>query len=184
MIEIISNSNLIDLLLAFLLFIFSKTVAAFRLNNFFRQIEINISEAYNFKLYLLGMFYNLFLPGGIGGDGYKIYLLNKKFDVKIKSLFWAVLLDRLSGMMVVFCMTIVFSYFISYPLSYKSFIWILIPLAVLGLYWFIRLINHVFLKTFTKTSLQSFIVQLSQVFAAYFILLAIGIENSRPEIAW
>ena len=74
--EIISSSNLLYLFFAFLLFLFSKTVAAFRLNNFFRSIEVHISESYNFKLYLLGMFYNLFLPGGIGGDGYKIYLLN------------------------------------------------------------------------------------------------------------
>jgi len=32
------------------------------------------------------MFYNLFLPGGIGGDGYKIYLLNKLSNKSIKSL--------------------------------------------------------------------------------------------------
>jgi len=179
--EIISSSNLLYLFFAFLLFVFSKTVAAFRLNNFFRSIEIHISESYNFKLYLLGMFYNLFLPGGIGGDGYKIYLLNKKFDVKVKSLFWAVFFDRLSGMLVVFCLAIVFSYFVSYQITYKSLIWILIPVAVYAFYLFMKFIKRDFLSAFTKTTLHSLVVQLSQVLAAYLILRAIGVEDSKPE---
>ncbi|MCD4679048.1 MAG: flippase-like domain-containing protein [Bacteroidales bacterium] len=180
-IEVISSSNLLYLLYAFLLFVFSKTVAAFRLNNFFRSIEVNLSEAYNFKLYLLGMFYNLFLPGGIGGDGYKIYLLNKKFDVKVKSLFWAAFFDRLSGMLVVFCLAIVFSYFVSYQITYKSLTWILIPVAVYAFYLFMKFIKRDFLKAFTKTTLHSLVVQLSQVLAAYLILRAIGVEDSQPE---
>lgn len=179
--EVISSSNIFFLIIAFLLFVLSKTISSFRLNNFFRTIEVKLTEAYNFKLYLLGMFYNLFLPGGIGGDGYKIYLLNKKFDVKVKSLFWAVLFDRLSGMMVVFCLTVIFSYFVDIPALYKNFIWILFPLAILAFYWFMRLINKAFLRVYARTSLQSLVVQLSQVFAAYLILLALGIETSSPE---
>jgi len=127
------------------------------------------------------MFYNLFLPGGIGGDGYKIYLLNKKFDVKVKSLFWAVLFDRLSGMFVVFSLAVVFCYFVDILPVYKSYIWILLPLAIIAFYLFIKLINKVFLKVFAKTTLLSLVVQLSQLLAAYLILLAMDVEASRPE---
>jgi len=52
----------------------------------------------NFRLYLLGIFYNFLLPGGIGGDGYKIYLLNKTYKLPAKKVFWAILFDRLSGL--------------------------------------------------------------------------------------
>ena len=45
------------LLPAVILFVFSKTVSAIRLNHFFRCIDLVISEIYNLKLYLLGMFY-------------------------------------------------------------------------------------------------------------------------------
>ena len=44
------------------------------------------------------IFYNFLLPGGIGGDGYKIYLLNKTYKLPAKKVFWAILFDRLSGL--------------------------------------------------------------------------------------
>ena len=47
---------------------------------------------------MLGMFYNQFLPGGVGGDGYKIYLLKKKYKIKARKLISALFFDRLSGL--------------------------------------------------------------------------------------
>ena len=85
------------LFLAILAFNASKILSATRLNHFFRALEIKLSEVYNLKLYYLGMLYNQFLPGGIGGDGYKVYLLNKSHKKSIKSLLAATLLDRISG---------------------------------------------------------------------------------------
>ncbi|QKG53302.1 lysylphosphatidylglycerol synthase transmembrane domain-containing protein [Hymenobacter sp. BRD67] len=61
------------------LFTLSKLISSVRLNTFFRAVGIQLTERYNLRLYWLGMFYNLFLPGGIGGDGYKVYLLGKEF---------------------------------------------------------------------------------------------------------
>src|SRR5215210_7531797 len=51
------------LLLALLTYALSKWVAANRLNIYFRNISINIPVINNVKLFWLGMFYNLFLPG-------------------------------------------------------------------------------------------------------------------------
>ena len=65
---------------ALVLFILSKLIAALRLNVFFRNHDISISEKENMKLYWLGMFYNIFLPGGVSGDAYKIYLLKKRLE--------------------------------------------------------------------------------------------------------
>ena len=56
------------LMLGVLLYAFSKFISAFRLNIYFRNIGLRLSEWDNIKLYWLGMFYNLFLPGGIGGE--------------------------------------------------------------------------------------------------------------------
>ena len=81
--HIATGSNFFLLFIAMTLFVISKTIAALRLNFFFRATGIFISELYNLRLYLLGIFYNLFLPGGIGGDGYKIYLLNRMQNVKV-----------------------------------------------------------------------------------------------------
>src|SRR5690554_5700551 len=93
---IVSDSGFF--ILAFLVFAVSQFVASTRLNNFFQGIGLHLTNIYNFKLYLLGMFYNLFLPGGIGGDGYKIYFLRRKSGIKARRLLMAIFFDRLSGL--------------------------------------------------------------------------------------
>src|SRR5690606_3030807 len=96
--EALTESDPIFFILAFFVFFISQVITSTRLNGIFRGIGLHISEKYNFKLYLLGMFYNLFLPGGIGGDGYKIFFLRRKFKIKGRRLLMAIFFDRLSGL--------------------------------------------------------------------------------------
>ena len=83
---------------AFLLFIFSKIISSVRLQVYFRNAGIELSQKQNLKLYWLGMFYNLFLPGSVSGDAYKVILLKKSLDAPYKKTSAAVLLDRFSGL--------------------------------------------------------------------------------------
>ncbi len=174
--NIYRTSDIWLVLLALMLFIASKTIAAFRLNVFFRQTGVRISEIYNLRLYILGMFYNLFLPGGIGGDGYKIYLLNRQSGVKGKKIFLAVLFDRINGVLALFCLAVLLSLFIHPDIGfrYKPLIWVLIPLSVFTLYLVFRKYFNYFSETFSKTTLQSFGVQITQTVAAFIIFRAIG----------
>lgn len=87
------------LLGAFALFNASKIVAALRLNIYQRHIGVMLTEAENLRLYYAGMFLNLFLPGGIGGDGYKIFVLNRRQGVPVKKLVLVTLADRVSGLL-------------------------------------------------------------------------------------
>jgi hypothetical protein len=166
---------------ALIFFVLSKLISAFRLNQFIKKIGIDISDKFNIKLYLLGMFYNLFLPGGIGGDGYKIYLLNKRFDVKAKQIFWAILLDRVMGLLALFCLAAGLAMFIPIPEVYKNFVWILIPLGIAAFYFFISLWFSYFKSIFVKTLGQSFLVQLSQVASAIFILMSIQVFDDTSS---
>src|SRR5690606_385583 len=84
------QSNPLFLILAFIAYSCSVVIGSSRLNGFFGGVGLRLSERYNFKLYLLGLFYNLFLPGGVGGDGYKVYFLRRKFEVKGRRLLTAV----------------------------------------------------------------------------------------------
>ena len=86
------------LVLALLLFNASQWVSAVRLNVFFGTAGVHLSFRKNLALYYIGMFYNLFLPGGIGGDGYKVYLINRRHGAPVKSLIPVLLHDRLSGL--------------------------------------------------------------------------------------
>lgn len=163
--------------LAGLFFILSKWVSAIRCNRYFRSIDIKLSSLFNLKLYLLGMFYNLFLPGGIGGDGYKIYFLNKRFNAKTRSIFWAVLLDRVIGVLILFCLAVLFVNFIDLPGKWINLLWILIPLSVVSTWFIYRRFFPDFSGILWITSLQSFLVQLLQIFSAFFILLSFGVPE-------
>src|SRR3982750_1599808 len=93
------KANWFFLVAALIFFILSKLLSAFRLNIYFRNIRLSIPELTNIKLYWLGMFYNLFLPGAISGDAYKVILLNRRYKTSYKKTSAAVLLDRFSGVL-------------------------------------------------------------------------------------
>ncbi len=71
--QLLNDSNKWWLLTAAFFFTLSKLVAAFRLNIYFKNIEVRLAQTNNIKLYWLGMFYNLFLPGGIVKEGEAFY---------------------------------------------------------------------------------------------------------------
>jgi glycosyltransferase 2 family protein len=66
---------------------------------------INLSTPRIAGLFLIGMFFNQFLPGGTGGDIVKTYLLWKETPGKKPGALLAVLFDRLIGLMALISIT-------------------------------------------------------------------------------
>ncbi|NTV98524.1 MAG: flippase-like domain-containing protein [Chlorobiaceae bacterium] len=173
---LIRNANPWYLILAFVFFNISKLFNAVRLNRFFRLIGIELSFVYNIKLYYLGMFYNLFLPGGIGGDGYKIYVLQKNHGLKIIDVFHAVFWDRICGIVALTFLSII----LLLPSSFAARFPGLVPYAWLELvliYPLALLVNRLFyrqfLGVFALVTAESLLVQATQVISAFFILIAL-----------
>lgn len=164
--------------LAILLFVLSKVIASVRLNLYFHQLKINLSQKSNLKLYLLGMFYNLFLPGGIGGDAYKGYVLKKKFTIETKRVVSVLILDRLSGLLLLFVYACVLALFIevSWLQDFKILLLFAILLSILT-FWFInkKFFNYT-LPIFWKSFALSSLVQLAQLASIVLILKALGIS--------
>jgi uncharacterized membrane protein YbhN (UPF0104 family) len=95
------------LIAAFIAFNASKIVGALRLNIYQRHAAIHLSERDNLRLYYAGMFLNVFLPGGIGGDGYKILVLHRSHSLPLRTVVTTTLADRVSGILALlflFCM--------------------------------------------------------------------------------
>src|SRR5690554_1031941 len=160
-------------ILAFLVFAVSQFVASTRLNNFFQGIGLHLTNIYNFKLYLLGMFYNLFLPGGIGGDGYKIYFLRRKSRIKGRKLLTAVFFDRLSG---VWALCLIISLLIIFIPQIEIPNWLPILVFALGtiIYYFvIKLFFKEYSTFFFRTHFKAIIVQGVQLIAVIFVLYAL-----------
>ena len=168
---------------AILLFLLSKVATSIRLNRYFENIGIRLSEIQNWRLYLVGMFYNLFLPGGIGGDGYKVYLLNKAFKTPVKKLLQAALLDRLGGLVAI--MFLLFGFFLIVKIDLPFFedsawrgLMIVGLVFTLPIFWLTqKFVFRDFLPSFWKGNAWSFAGQLAQLICAWFILLALGIKD-------
>ncbi|MGB0430102.1 MAG: lysylphosphatidylglycerol synthase transmembrane domain-containing protein [Bacteroidia bacterium] len=179
-VEALKKSNLFYLIAAFILFNLSKIISSIRLNRYFKCIKVQLPEGFNLKLYYLGMFYNLFLPGGIGGDGYKVYYLQKHHGGNTKKLIAATLLDRLSGVVVLGFLALILAVVSSLEQLVIAQELILIVLAVLAfpIFW---LIHNKFFKDFNPEFIRALImgfgVQLSQLLCAAFILWAISAQG-------
>lgn len=93
----LTHANRVWLVAAILAYCGSMLFSSWRLLSFFKSIGLRLDWRFNLRLYFLGLCYNVLLPGGIGGDGYKIYLLHKRYKLPTKKVFWAILFDRLSG---------------------------------------------------------------------------------------
>lgn len=169
----ILNANYGYLFLAFLSYITSQMIASSRLNSFFKTIHLKLPETYNLKLYWLGLLYNFFLPGGVGGDAYKVYFLRKRHEIKTSKLLSAVFFDRLSGMWALAILTCTFIVFMP-RFAIPNSITVLAALIGTSSYLYILyLFFRPFAKRFIQTHVKALAVQGFQILTAILILLAL-----------
>lgn len=172
----LQHANWLYLFFALIAFILSKIISSYRLNIYFRNIGICLSEWDNLKLYWLGMFYNLFLPGSVGGDAYKVVLLKREFDAPYKKTTAAVLLDRFSGLLGLGLILAVYSIFVlDQPLHVAGIVTGAL-IGVIVLYIIVRRWLKDFIPSFFPTLLLGLLVQGAQVICAYLIMAALGIS--------
>lgn len=167
--ELIKTSKYYFLLIALMTFVVSQVISSQRLLLYFHANQFFIHKIDNLKLYLIGMFYNFFIPGGIGGDAYKVYLLNKRFEWSAKKLTKAVFCDRLSGLLAI----IILIEALSFPLLpgfYKLFIIPAIIITIITANIFFVKFFPEFKRVFYKTLVYSLGVQAAQLLSIYFIL--------------
>jgi uncharacterized membrane protein YbhN (UPF0104 family) len=181
--QVISGADWSWLGLAFVFFVASKVFCAFRLNGYFRDIGVYLPEWQNIRLYAIGMFYNLFLPGGIGGDGYKVYLLKRRFQTPVRQLLQAVVLDRGNGLAVLvfllFALLAVVEIDWPLPLSQLLVGSLGMVLVTVGLYLTMILFFKAFIGSIVLTTIYSALNQVLQLFSAFFILRSLGIQDKE-----
>lgn len=165
-----SNANYWYLAVALVLVAISYVLSGFRQNLSFRSTGAHISPALNLKLFWLGLFYNLFLPSGIGGDGVKVYLVNKYRQNGVKKNIGAMLVNRIAGLVAIGMITIFLYYFSGDEFKIGWIGWLCVP----ALYTFYYFVMKIFLKSFVPIHAGLFgwslFLQLVQLVAAICIL--------------
>jgi uncharacterized membrane protein YbhN (UPF0104 family) len=182
-VELMKRVDIYYLFLSLISFNISKIISSIRLNILFKLLGIDLGELRALKLYYVGMFYNLSLPGGIGGDGYKIYLLNRAYGSSISELLKATFLDRVSGLVPLLIFAGVIFLFSDYRQKIGEFtsltLFITVTFVPLPSLWLLyRYIFKRFYKAFLSTSILGFATQAFQILSAYFIAKAVLIEEN------
>lgn len=174
--ETICSAHWSWLLLALVVYVISQVLSAMRLNSIFTIIPIKISAIANIKLYWLGMFYNFFLPGGVGGDGYKVYYLHKRYRTPIKQLVKIFISDRLSGLVAICIYLIAFisSLGDKFGIEYSIYFSVLIPSAFFCYRIFLHFFARFVMPACNKVMRYSVFIQGLQMFAAINILFSLG----------
>lgn len=117
------------MLVAVVAYVVVEAAAALRWHILLKVQGVNLSFLRVSGLFLIGMFYNQFLPGGTGGDIVKSYLLLKETDRKAGALL-AVIFDRLIGLVALVSITCVLTslrfHWLAQTPQTRGFLWFLL----------------------------------------------------------
>jgi len=176
----LSSINIFYFLLGFILYNLSKIISALRLNYYFKEIGIDLPLWHNLRLYYLGMFYNLFLPGGIGGDGYKAYILKKHYEKKLTPILKALLFDRISGLVALIFLAAILFLFSRYAITPLNYLAFAVAVTIYPIFYLISKRKALFMRFFKETNTLGFFVQFVQLLSALALLFAL--DPSLPKI--
>lgn len=177
LVDLYKTLDLLYLSIAIVLFVLSQGVSSLRLSYIFHKNSLPISQMSNLKLYFVGMFYNFFIPGGIGGDAYKIIILKNKFNWSGKLITKIILLDRLLGLLAISCLAAIIASYLFFEELYFLILGFIIAIIFFLL---AKVVFKIFDKEiqsyYSKGFWYSMVIQLLQVASVLFILRSIQTE--------
>ncbi len=101
-------------LVAFIAFNMAQLFGALRMRYYYRAIGRELQRPFTFALYYVGLFYNLILPGGIGGDAYRVFTLKQRADFPVMEGVRLQLANRANGLAVLLFIMLSALFFIDF----------------------------------------------------------------------
>jgi uncharacterized membrane protein YbhN (UPF0104 family) len=162
------------LVLAIIIYGASLIVSSHRSAIYLKGIGIRLLPWNALGLYLKGTVYNVLLPGGIGGDGYKILILRTKDGPGVKQIFQAFFFERLSGLWAIGALLCILNTTLDTPVLAPLWPWALLTTGTIGYLIILRLFFSPHANFFLQTHLISLGIQCLVSVAVICIL------NSQP----
>lgn len=160
-------------------YVASQMVSSERLRLMLRPLGIRLRRWVCVKLYWLGLFYNFFLPGGVGGDGYKVYWLHRRWPASVRRLVLCLLGDRVSGLAAILLYTALYACW--RPGLLPAWWLLAIPVAAY-VYWLLfKLFAYRLRWTACWAAGVSLVVQALQMAAAGAILKGLGVAGGYGD---
>lgn len=194
LLRVIKKVDIFMFSLASLLYIVSSYISTLRWRFFIPQ-SYYLKKSSLFSLYMIGAFFNQFLPGIMGGDVVKVYYLRRFVGVKDAAI--SVFIDRYIGFFaLLFLGFFFFSIFwwkmpsnwlvFSVPLMFLGFLLVSLMIFKIGRIPIVRELKG-FIFSFTKRELiqaflYSLIIQSIVVLSVYLIFLSLRLQVSFFEL--
>ena len=144
----------LNLLSALTFVTLAQCAAALRMRFFFLQSGFVIHRKFAIILFYVGSFYNFLLPGGIGGDAYKVIIAHKRFNMPHKTGIRVMIADRASGLCVLILMMLLATYLIDLSNFIPYFTLLLVTAVIITIIGFLAC-SFILLKQPPKTMLIS-----------------------------
>ncbi|MEP6645837.1 MAG: lysylphosphatidylglycerol synthase transmembrane domain-containing protein [Saprospiraceae bacterium] len=181
LLQTIGEANPLWLIWAIAWFIISKIISAFRFNLLLGTEGIHLPTRQNLRLYWLGMYYNLLLPGGISGDGYKIKVLMEEFHPPFRRMFVVTLLDRITGAVALGQLCLILTFWIP---EFQHYWYLVVPgffISIIISWWIYKWAKGNISSVWIQTTLQSIGVQGAQAIATLGLVFALGQSAHWPD---
>ena len=180
LLKLLENVNFSYLVISIILYFISQIVSSERLRLILNSNDYRITFDNNFIIYLIGIFYNFFVPGGFGGDAYKFYLMKRNYKWEFKKLFKLLIFDRLIGLGALVCILLFMVQNFILELNLIYLIISLFLILMLGYY----IVKYIFnnQRIYFKSLGLSIINQFFQFLTIFFVILSLGIENNFVQI--
>lgn len=121
MLNALQTANLLWLIPGFLCFGLVLLIGSIRWQLLMRVQGITLSWFRVWKLVMIGMFFNLCLPGGVGGDLIKVFFAMREAPKSKSGVLLSIVVDRVSGMLALVLVSLgVFIYFHEILMSLPS----------------------------------------------------------------
>ncbi|MCD6035541.1 MAG: hypothetical protein K0R63_1282 [Rickettsiales bacterium] len=162
-----------------------QIVSAFRMRYYFGAEGLEMSRHFAIRLYFMGAFFNQMLPGGIGGDGYKIFLVSHLHGFSKLTAFLRMLSNRASGLFLLILLTaaLAFSSRLVDIIPYASW---LISAGIILLFpcYFIsaRILLKEPIAMALKAAEYSLVVQGLCIVSAYALFIGMGLDKTHVPL--
>ncbi len=129
--NVFARLSAFEIALAALLFNLGQCTGSERMRYYYRHAGFTLSRGFALRLTYVSMFYNMLVPGGIGGDAYRVALLKKQQGVPIGLGVRLQLSGRVSGLVAICLLMAVLFLFSSVAL--EGMLLLGVPLGLLML---------------------------------------------------
>jgi glycosyltransferase 2 family protein len=168
-----------------LIMILAQITSAYRMRFYFGNDGLLLNQKFSIGIYFTSMLFNTVLPGGIGGDGYKIYMIGKFSGFSRLRALKLALSERASGLFILLICTSLFYYLAKLPEVIPQQDYIIAALTILLIpCYFISI--AVFLKERAHTAIKAIIysipIQLLNVAIVVILLKCLGVDLNDINI--